>query len=157
MKHKNLSSTNLESVVSILFTSLSARSFVRMWGWSFICCIIPVVTVQTCCSLFTYSSGKLTTFSCSKRESETHVQSKGETKFKLRESYRSGDVYEQHALLISTTSFIIPYIILKFNHKQTIQRIIIILMPIEPETLQVFFIHQKCSMCPPWLIWQTSN
>ena len=45
----------------------------------------------------------------------------------------------------------------KNSYKQTIQWIIIILMLIEPETLQVFFIHHKCSMCPPWLIWQTPN
>ena len=37
-----------------------------------------------------------------------------------------------------TMSFIIPWNILKFNYKQTIQRIIIILMPIEPETLLLF-------------------
>ena len=39
------------------------------------------------------------------------------------------------------TSFIIQWNILKLNLKQTIQRIIIILMPIEPETLQGFFFH----------------
>ena len=39
--------------------------------------------------------------------------------------------------LVNTQFFIIPWNILKINYKQTMQRIIIILMTIEPETLQV--------------------
>ena len=54
-------------------------------------------------------------------------------------------------------SYIIPWNILKFNYKQTVQWIIISLMPIEPETLQVFSLHQKCSMCLTLLIRQTFN
>ena len=42
------------------------------------------------------------------------------------------------------------------KHTQSIERGIIILMPIEPKHCN-FFIHHKCSICPPWLIRQTSN
>ena len=44
-----------------------------------------------------------------------------------------------------TQSFIIPRKILKINYKQTIQWIII-LMPIEPETLQVLLTKKKNSI-----------
>ena len=58
--------------------------------------------------------------------------------------------------ILYTTSIMIPWNILKFNFRQTIQRIIIILTPVDPETTS-FFIHHKCSMGPPWLIRLTSN
>ena len=46
-----------------------------------------------------------------------------------------------------STYFIIPGNILKFNYKQTIQWIIIILMPIKPEILQVFSSYITNAQC----------
>jgi hypothetical protein len=57
-------------------------------------------------------------------------------------------------IYIYTGLFLSPWNNLKIRNKYTTQRIMVILMPTEKETLQVFFfyIFHRCSMCPPLII-----